>query len=699
MPRKALFGAIYLVFTSCQQPGSQPMNTTRHHNHLLNESSPYLKQHAYNPVDWYSWNDEVWKKAKKEDKLVLVSIGYSSCHWCHVMERESFENDSTAALMNEHFICIKVDREERPDVDQVYMTAVQLMTGSGGWPLNCFCLPDGRPIYGGTYFPNATWNELLIKLAEFYAGNKIQAEQYAAELTQGIRQSEFSEPAPGQPRFELDSLQKTVANWKLYFDEVEGGANRAPKFPLPNNYDFLLHYYAQTKDESVLNHVKLTLDKMAYGGIYDQVGGGFARYSTDSLWKVPHFEKMLYDNAQLVSLYAHAWQLTKSDLYKSVVTETLDFMEREMTSPEGGFFSALDADSEGEEGKYYIWSEEELKKLLGDRFPVFSDAYNVNKTGNWEKGHYILLRKVSEKTLAEKHKMSEADLHRVLSESKKILLEERSKRVKPGLDDKQLTSWNALMIKAYADAYAAFGKAEYLEAATRCAHLFLARAKMQDGGLLHQLHKTTSGGQAAFLDDYSFMMEALIALYQSTFDEKWLHEARNLADYTLRHFFDATSGMFYYTSGLDAPLITRKKEINDNVIPSSNSSMAKALFYLAVYFEEEKYSSISARMLHNVQDGMPAYGSGYSNWGILFLHYTAPFHELVIAGKDAAQKRMELNQHYLPNKLLAGSADGTSKLGLLEQRFTVDKTFIYVCENKTCKLPSESVEQTLNFLK
>ena len=713
MPRKALFGAICLLFSTCNQPDSHSMKNPHPPNHLVHETSPYLLQHAYNPVEWYTWSDEAWEKAKKEDKLVLISIGYSSCHWCHVMEKESFENDSTAALMNEHFVCIKVDREERPDIDQVYMSAVQLMTGSGGWPLNCFCLPDGRPIYGGTYFPNVTWNDLLLKLASFYAENKTQAEKYAAELTEGIRQTEFVNRAAGEPGFVLDSLKQTVSNWKISFDNVEGGPNRAPKFPLPNNYDFLLHYYAATKDDSVLFHVKLTLDKMAYGGIYDQVGGGFARYSTDSLWKAPHFEKMLYDNAQLVSLYSHAWQLTKNDLYKRVVQETLEFVRREMTSDDGGFYSALDADSEGEEGKYYVWEEDELKKLLGDRFPVFASYYNVNKTGYWEHSRYILLRKESAKVVAEKNKTTEAQLSKLIADSKKILLEEREKRVKPGLDDKQLTSWNALMIKGYCDAYDAFGKKDYLDAAIRCANLFLTKGKMDDGGLRHQIRKSApfpSGKagdgslkgtekNAGFLDDYSFTIEALIALYQSTFDERWLNEARTLANYTLLHFFDESSGMFYYTSDLDAPLIARKKEINDNVIPASNSSMAKVLFYLGIYFEDEKYSGISARMLHNVQEGMPAYGSGYSNWGILFLHQATQFHEIVVAGSDAEEKRMELNQHYLPNKILAGSVDGKSKLSLLEQRFVTGKTLIYICENKACKLPTSNIEEAILQLK
>ncbi|MCX6291210.1 MAG: thioredoxin domain-containing protein [Bacteroidetes bacterium] len=667
-------------------------------NHLIHETSPYLLQHAHNPVDWYPWCDAAWEKAKKENKLVLVSIGYSSCHWCHVMEHESFENDTTAQIMNELFVCIKVDREERPDIDQVYMTAVQLMTGSGGWPLNCFCLPDGRPIHGGTYFPNVTWNDLLLKLATFYKQNQHQAELYAAELLLGIHQSELVTLKTGSAEFMKDDAKKIVDNWRKYFDNSEGGPNRAPKFPLPNNYDFLLHYYYSSNDETILDHVKLTLDKMAHGGIYDHAGGGFSRYSTDSLWKVPHFEKMLYDNAQLVSLYSHAFQLTKSDLYKQVVTETLEFISREMTSAEGTFYSALDADSEGEEGKYYVWKKEELEKLPGENAKLFFDYFHVNQTGYWEHGNYILLRKNDEQEIAAKYHLSIQQMNSIISKTKKILLKEREKRVRPGLDDKQLTSWNALMIKACCDGYDAFGEQKFLSAAERCAGVILSKIKRSDGGLYHS-YKNGKATINGYLEDYSFTIEAFIALYQSNFDERWLEEARQLADYTLKHFYDPDSRMFFFTSDLDPALIARKKEIMDNVIPSSNSSLAKGLFMLGIYFDKKEYTETSSSMLHNIKDDMARYGSSYSNWGILLLNQTFPFNEIVITGKNTEQKRMELNQQYLPNKILAGSINGNSKLGLLEQRFIEGKTLIYVCRNKTCQLPSENTNDAIRLMK
>jgi uncharacterized protein YyaL (SSP411 family) len=698
--RKIAIFAIVCLFFACK-PGNRKMNTPS--NHLIGETSPYLLQHAHNPVDWYAWTPEAWEKAKKEDKLVLVSIGYSSCHWCHVMERESFEDSATAELMNKYFVCIKVDREERPDIDQVYMSAVQMMTGSGGWPLNCFCLPDGRPIYGGTYFPNANWNDVLQKLSDFYRDNKAKAESYASELTQGIHESDLIQANKEPAKFHMEDIVKTVQQWKKYFDNLEGGPNRAPKFPLPNNYEFLMYYASVTGTEDVRSHVLLTLDRMAYGGIYDQVGGGFARYSTDSLWKVPHFEKMLYDNAQLVSLYAHAYQWTKKNLYKEVAEETLEFIRREMTSEAGGFYSALDADSEGEEGKYYVWTEAELKKVLGENYVLFSEYYNVNRTGLWEKDHFILLRKKPLEEIAASQGLATQVAASKIQASKAILLRERSRRIRPGLDNKQLTSWNGLMIKGYCDAYDAFGNKEYLNSAIRCAQLFLAKAATAGGGLRHQLPLAVSGkGEGketpGFLEDYSFMAEALIALYGSTFDEHWLQEAKHLTDYALAHFSDAQGGLFYFTSDQDMPLIARKKEIADNVILSSNSSMAKVLFYLGNYFDDKKYSAHADELLKQVYDSIPSYGSGYSNWSILALHRITPFYEVVIAGADAGMKRNELAGHYLPGKLLAGSRDGKSTLPLLEQRTIPGKTMIYICQEKVCRLPVENVSDALKTL-
>jgi len=688
----SIFSVIACTSTS-QNMNEQPLYT----NHLINETSPYLLQHAHNPVDWYPWCDEAWKKAKDENKLVIVSVGYSSCHWCHVMEHESFEDTAVADVMNKNFVCIKVDREERPDIDQIYMTAAQLMTGGGGWPLNCITLPDGRPIYAGTYFPKSRWISLLQQLAVYYKSNEKEAEDYAAKVSDGIKQVELVHFNDEEASFHLDDVKSAVAGWTDSFDNQEGGIKRAPKFPMPNNYEFLLRYYAATKDETVLNTVLLTLNKMAYGGIYDQLGGGFARYATDSLWKVPHFEKMLYDNAQLVSLYSMAFQQSKNDLYKQIVYETLDFINREMTSPEGGFYSALDADSEGQEGKFYVWQKNELEKLLGAHFKLFAEYFNVNENGYWEDGNYILLRKKSDEEIAKQSGISADELKQEITEDKKILLTARNKRVHPGLDDKQLTSWNALMTKAYCDAYNAFGDKQFLDAALKNANLNWSKLWRSDSGYYHS-YKSGKASVTGFLEDYSFSAEAFIALYQCSFDEAWLQRAKEITDYAIEHFYDDKSRMFFFTSDLSPSLIARKMEVSDNVIPASNSSMAKALFVLSIYFDNENYSKLATQMLNNVKDNFSKYPSGYSNWMMLMLAYTSTFNEAVITGDSALKFRNQMAKHFLPNVLFAGSVNDSSRLNLLENRFVRGKNLIYICENKACKLPVENVSDALELL-
>lgn len=612
-------------------------------NTLINETSPYLLQHAHNPVNWYAWNEESLQKAKDENKLILVSIGYSACHWCHVMEHESFEDSAVAKVMNDHFICIKVDREERPDIDQIYMNAVQLMTGRGGWPLNCITLPDGRPVYGGTYFPKDQWLQVLNSVKDLFANEGQKAEEYAEKLMQGIQQNELIEVNKTEANFSKKDLQEIYEPWTNQFDGKEGGPNRAPKFPLPNNYQFLLKYAFLTNDKELKAYIDLTLEKMAFGGIYDQVGGGFARYSTDALWKAPHFEKMLYDNGQLVSLYSEAYQATKNPLYKQVVYETLEFIQRELTSEKGVFYSALDADSEGEEGKFYVWQKEELEKILGDDFDLLKDYWNINSKGLWEHGNYILLRRDDDEEIAKKHNKTIEELQTIVHSAKAKLLSERSKRIRPGLDDKQLTSWNALMAKGYVDAYRAFGDKAFLQAAEKNLNFLLTKQRKEDGGLWHS-HKEGRSTINGFLEDYCFTVEALIAMYEATFEVKWLNEARGFANYSIDKFFDDKSKMFFFNSVDDKQLIARKTEVTDNVIPASNSSMAKGLFYLGHYFDNPRFLEISTQMLNNVKPSMAAYGSGYSNWAILMLHQVFPFYEIAIVGEEAAEKREELRQ-------------------------------------------------------
>ncbi|WP_157624332.1 thioredoxin domain-containing protein, partial [Sunxiuqinia dokdonensis] len=441
------------------------MEVHQYTNELIYETSPYLLQHAHNPVNWMPWGDKALSQARRENKLLLISIGYAACHWCHVMEHESFEDPEVARVMNQHFVCIKVDREERPDVDQIYMSAVQLMTQRGGWPLNAIALPDGRPIWGGTYFQKEVWINALEQIQAYHHQNPERTLEYAERLSEGIRESNLVPISKNSQLVELDQLKEAVQRWKPNFDRQEGGSQGAPKFMMPNNLQFLLRWAHQANDLETQDHVENTLDKMAMGGIYDQLGGGFARYSTDTQWKVPHFEKMLYDNAQLLSVYAQAFQKTQKPLYHEVVEQTIEFLKRELLSPENGFYSSLDADSEGEEGKFYVWQKSELQDLLGDDFPLFSDYYQVNETGYWEEGNYILLRKQVDETFAKKHELSLEELKQKISKWHKILLPAREQRIRPGLDDKILTSWNALAISGLVDAYQAFGNAEYLELA------------------------------------------------------------------------------------------------------------------------------------------------------------------------------------------------------------------------------------------
>lgn len=691
---------LMLFIVSCNSAG-MPENP---HNHLKNESSLYLQQHANNPVNWYPWSDEAWSRAKKENKLVLVSIGYSSCHWCHVMERETFMDTASARIMNEKYICIKVDREERPDIDQVYMSAVQLMTGSGGWPLNCFTLPDGRPIYGGTYFPNANWKDVLFKLSEFYTQSPDKAKTYADELAKGIGHSELIKSDSGKTTFSNSTIKNAVEIWKPKFDNIEGGPDHAPKFPLPGNYQFLMRYAVTTNDQQLLKHVELTLNKMAFGGIYDHLAGGFARYSTDLLWKAPHFEKMLYDNAQLVSLYSSAYKLTGNDLYKNVVLETLDFLTAEMSDGNGGYYSAIDADSEGEEGKYYVWTLDEIKKIIfpkcgtSDGLQVLSDYYSLNDDGHWEKDRYILLRKKSDKEIQEKYKVSASELKSFLSEAKSLLKSERNKRERPLTDKKIITSWNALQISALCAAYESLGLENIRTSAINSAKQLLQNA-MNDQGILIHVRSQKGKMNSGYLDDYAFTITAFINLYSITYDESWLHQAKKLADDAIKYYYDSTDGFFWYTSSLDTVLISRKKETTDNVIPASNSEMALALFLLGDLYDNKDFSDKATRMLASVDESITRYPSSFSNWLNVMMNYSDSFSEVVIAGENADNLRKDLSKNYFPFAIIAGSIDGKSQLPILEDRWLSTKTLIYICKNKTCKLPLASSKEAIAALK
>ena len=695
-----LFFIISII--SCTSQPEKKMLEHKYTNNLIKETSPYLLQHAHNPVDWHAWNKETLELAKKENKLLLISIGYSSCHWCHVMEHECFEDEEVAAVMNQNFINIKVDREERPDIDQVYMNAIQLMTGRGGWPLNCIALPDGRPIWGGTYFPKENWINALNQLANLYSETPEKAIEYAERLTEGVKNSDLILLNTAPKEFSVSDLKSSVEEWKQYMDFDLGGRKGAPKFPMPNNYQFLLRYAIQAEDTEILNYVNTALTNMAFGGMYDQIVGGFSRYSVDEKWHVPHFEKMLYDNGQLVSLYAEAYQATKNELYKNTVYHTLQFIERELTTSEGAFYSSLDADSINkkgtlEEGAYYVWTKEELIAILGMDFELFSDYYNVNHYGFWEHDNYVLIRKGTTSEISKKHSISIEELENKVTAWQKTLLKERNKKDKPRLDDKSLTSWNALMLKGYINAYTVFNDPHFLEVAIKNA-TFIYTKQLQENGNLNHNYKNEKSSINGYLEDYAAVIDAYIALYEATLNEVWLNTAKQLTDYTFDHFYDTKSGMFYFTSNEDPNLITRKMEIEDNVIPASNSIMARNLFKLSHYFSNDYYLNTSKQMLHNVQKKTQKYGSDYSNWLQLMCDFTGYFYEIAVSGDKAMDKILQINKQYIPNKLIAGSTK-KSNLPLMEGRFSESETLIYICVDGACQLPVSETKKALNQLK
>jgi uncharacterized protein YyaL (SSP411 family) len=676
-------------------------------NRLINESSPYLLQHAHNPVEWYPWGEEALKTAQREDKLILVSIGYAACHWCHVMERESFEDPDVAAIMNEHFISIKVDREERPDIDQIYMDAITLLTGQGGWPLNCFALPDGRPISGGTYFPRERWNQVLIQLARLYNEDRARVLSTAENLTQHVQNMGQLVKVEDEMATSPNDIRELCEEWVKQIDFRYGGrrSNRN-KFPLPMNNLFLLragHLLGKrlgAEDEiveKVGEAVDVTLRRMAFGGIYDQLGGGFARYSVDAYWQVPHFEKMLYDNGQLVSLYAEAYQATpepKADvrrLYRQVVYQTLDFVERELCSPEGGFYSSLDADSEGVEGKFYTWKYKELQEVLGEKTALFAKYYNAQPHGNWEETN-VLFCTETEAAFAEKEGIEIPVFQQQMAEARAQLFEARASRIRPGLDDKILASWNGLMLKGYVDAYRVFGESRFLEMALQNAR-FLTQRLTEDGARLYRNYKEGKRSINGFLDDYANVADALLSLYQVTFDEQWLHQAEAYLQHVQQHFFDEKTGMYFYTSDEDDPLISRKAEITDDVIPASNSVLAHVMHDLGLLLHRSDFRQQADQLLQNLQAQIKKHPAWHANWALLLLKKAFPHHEIALTGSGILDWRQAFEASYHPNRIFAG-AEASSELPILEGRFGEQPT-IYVCQDYTCQLPVHSVADAL----
>ena len=697
-----VFLYLFTVAFSCkQQSDTTTENKPNTPNALINETSPYLLQHAYNPVDWKAWNTESLELAKQENKLIVISVGYSACHWCHVMEEESFENDSVAKLMNANFINIKVDREERPDVDQIYMNAVQLMTGSGGWPLNCITLPDGRPVFGGTYFTKLQWTKILEDMSTLYKNDPDKVIAYAEQLTEGIKKSDLITVNKDNIEFDSATIQAMVTQWQSELDFTTGGQTKAPKFPMPGNLNFLLRYSVQTDNKRIQDFVMTTLDHMAYGGIYDQIGGGFSRYSVDDKWHIPHFEKMLYDNAQLVSLYSKAYQLTKNESYRKVVTETLEFIERELTHENGGFYSSLDADSktkagELEEGAFYAWTKEELKIELGNDFELFKSYYNINDTGYWENEKYILFKTKSDTDFIQDFNISFDDFYKKRAYWKDLLFKVRANKERPRTDDKILTSWNALMLEAYVDAYRVFGVDAYLDKAIKNANFIKTNQLLSTGALYHNF-KDNRSTITGFLEDYSQTISAFIALYQVTLDENWLDTSNALVGYVDSHFKDNDTGMFYFTSDETANLIARKIQVVDNVIPSSNAVLAESLFELSHYYSNTNYRQMADQMLRNMNSEFKNAPSAYSHWLSLYLNYSNPYYEVAVSGPEALAKLDEMSAYYLPNILVAGALN-ESELPIMEQRFIPDDTYIYVCVDGACKLPVEQTNKAVSQL-
>lgn len=664
-------------------------------NKLQHENSPYLKQHAHNPVHWFPWGQEALSKAKEENKLILISIGYSACHWCHVMERESFENEAIAETMNKFYVSIKIDREERPDIDQIYMIAVQLMTNAGGWPLNVICLPDGRPIYGGTYFKPHDWQSVLLQIAQMWEETPQTAIDYAERLTAGINKAEKLPIAPIPEEYTLLDIKSVVLPWKEQFDFRDGGYRRAPKFPLPNNWLFFLRYATLAQDEETLNHVHFTLEKIANGGIYDHIGGGFARYSVDGKWHVPHFEKMLYDNGQLISLYSEAYQQQPNIIYKKIVFETIEWAKREMLANNGGFYSALDADSEGVEGKFYTFDYCEFD-ILGEDADLAREYFNITKNGNWsEEQINIPFVDSSNNKLIQEAGFSEEEWYSYLKEIKSKLLAYRSNRVLPGLDHKQLTTWNALLLKGFVDAYQVFEDQDHLVLAINIAY-FIEQECTFEGNLLHQ-PEDKNRKIDGFLDDYAFTIESYIALYEATFEEKWIERAKKLANKAIELFYDAEAKTFYYTSSNAEELIARKSEIMDNVIPASSSTIVRQLYRLGLLLDNENFTAIADQVFANVFPHIKSYGSAYSNWAIQLLEHHYGTNEIALTGEKAVEWRKEIDsKQYIPNKIFLGGTKSTLPL-LINKEHLESKA--YLCRNKTCSLPQSSITQLLELIK
>lgn len=669
-------------------------------NELIHESSPYLLQHAHNPVHWKAWKTSTLAEAKNQNKLLVISIGYATCHWCHVMEEESFKDKEVAQVMNAHYVAIKVDREERPDLDQAYMNALVLISGQGGWPLNIVALPDGRPIWGTTYLPKEQWIEALSKIQKLYQLQPHKAEEYAQLLMEGV--SKIHEFLPPPPHSDFDSWDwsKIYQSFVEQQDPENGGENRVPKFMMPCRWNFLLRYGYQTQQNHLLDHVLFTLEKMAMGGIFDQVEGGFSRYSTDAQWHIPHFEKMLYDNAQLVSLYTRAYAVKARPIFKETVIQTLNFVKQQLRSPEGGFYCALDADSINsygihQEGAYYTFNRQELEHAFAEDFELAAAYFTISDAGYWENDQYVLHRKFSDAEFCTTHQLEPTQFQKLKSNWIKTLVALRKNKQPPALDYKILTSWNALMLQAFCDAYQVFGNKEYLEKALEIAR-FIQNHLLDGGGQLARMYSHGKVSGYGFLDDYSFLIAACISLYESTFDSTWVELAKNLTHKVLTDFSSKNQALLNYTPSDSEKLYTTPLETTDNVLPSSNAVMAHNLFWLGTFFGENQWKERSKKMLFSVD--VFKFPTSYSHWLHLGMHFTHPFYEIVIMGDEALTASQAIYALYLPYALKAGSKKEEENYPLLKNRFIKEKTMFYLCQNSFCYKPQEDVKSFVKMI-
>ena len=676
-----------------------------HTNHLIHETSPYLLQHAHNPVNWYPWGEQSLKKAQQENKPILVSIGYAACHWCHVMERESFEDEDTASIMNEHFINIKIDREERPDLDHIYMNAIQTMTGSGGWPLNVFLTPTKKPFYGGTYFPPSpafnrpSWRQVLQGVITAFQEKRIEIETQAENLTGHLLQSNAFgiTSSSGQEKITAGQLNTIFDHVMQSADTTDGGFGRAPKFPQTFTIQFLLRHFFHTKNEKALRQALLSLDKMICGGIYDQLGGGFARYATDSEWLIPHFEKMLYDNALLIIVLSEAYQLTKNPLYANIIQETMDFIEGELMSEEGGFFSALDADSEGIEGKYYVWNKKDVEAVLQENAELFCKYYDITEEGNWEHQNILrILQPLDE--FAAQNDLNKETVQALLHSCKTKLFEVRGKRIPPLLDDKVLLSWNALMNVACSKAYAALGDERYKRVAQKNMAFLLDKFNDEDTANWMHTYKNGVSRHPAFLDDYAYLVQALICLQEITGDQDYLLKARQLTELIIDNFSEEATGFFFYTHRNQQDVILRIKEIHDGATPSGNSIMAWNLHYLSLVFNNAGWKERAVNICASLNGVIVKYPTSFGMWAAVMDDIFYGLNEIAAVGDRYKDITKGILSYYLPNRVIQSAPGNNDSFPLLSNRYVKDKTAIYLCHNYSCLQPVEKVADLMQLI-